>query len=466
MSASAFAPAAPPVTPLDRSTPPRNDATPSLRPPEIRRFSLSNGLPVLLVEKHDLPLVAVEILLPGGAGAVEPSRAGLAGLTADMVDEGAGARSALDIATELERLGAIVGTSAGYDESQVNMLALRPRLAESLDLLADLLVRPTFPPAELERVRAERLDLILKLSAEPSSVANDVLSAVLYGPDHPWGPPLLGTRDSLARLNGADVAEYHAARYHAGNATVLVAGDVNVSELEPLLEARLGRWERRIASPVVLPPAPERTRATVHLADRPGAAQSEIRVGRVAVARDTTDYFPIVILNTLLGGSFTSRLNATLREEKGFTYGARSGFHTRRAPGPFVAQAAVHTPVTGEAIGVFLDEIERLREEPVPEDELARARSYAALRLPQRFETVGDLVARLAEQTLHGLPDDYWTSYIPRLLAVDAAAVQAAARRHLDPRRMAVVVDGDSAAIRAPIERLGMPVEVIAGVAS
>ncbi len=450
----------------DRSAPPRTEATPSLRAPEVQRFALSNGLPVLLVEKHDLPLVAVEILLPGGAGAVAPSRAGLAGLTADMLDEGAGKRSALDIATELERLGALLGTSAGYDDSQVHLLALRPRLAESLDLLADLVIRPTFPPDEVERVRAERLDLILKLSAEPRSVANDVLSSVLYGPAHPWGPPLLGTRASLTELGGDDVAAFHASRYHAGNATLMVAGDVKASELEPLLEARFGRWERGDARPVTLPPAPERTRATVHLSDRPGAAQSEIRVGRVAVARGTDDYFPIVILNTLLGGSFTSRLNATLREEKGFTYGARSGFHTRRAPGPFVAQAAVHTPVTGEAVGVFLEEIERLREEPVPDEEMDRARSYAALRLPQRFETVGDLVARLAEQVLHALPGDYWDSYIPRLLAVDAAAVQAAARRHLDPRRMAVVVDGDAAVIRGPIERLGMPIEVIPAVPS
>ena len=446
---------------VDRSTAPLTEATPPLRPPQIQRFALSNGLPVLLVEKHDLPLVAVEILLPGGAAAVTPSRAGLAGLTADMLDEGAGKRSALEIATELERLGALLGTSAGYDDSHVHMLALRPRLAESLDLLADLIVRPTFPPHELERVREERLDLILKLSAEPRSVANDLLSAALYGPAHPWGPPLLGTRDSLTLLGGDDVAAFHASRYHAGNATLMVAGDVTASELERLLEARLGAWERGETSPVVLPPAPVRTHASVHIADRPGAAQSEIRVGRVAVARSTEDYFAIVILNTLLGGSFTSRLNATLREEKGFTYGARSGFHTRRAPGPFVAQAAVHTPVTAEAVGVFLEEIERLREEPVPEEELDRTRSYAALRLPQRFETVGDLVARLAEQVLHDLPDDYWVSYMPKLLAVDASAVQAAAQRHLDPRRMTVVVDGDAAVIQGPIERLGLPVELM-----
>jgi zinc protease len=199
----------------------------------------------------------------------------------------------------------------------------------------------------------------------------------------------------------------------------------------------------------------------IHLVDRPGAAQSEIRVGRVAVARSTPDYFPLVVLNTVLGGAFTSRLNAKLREEKGFTYGARSGFHTRCAPGPFVARAAVHTPVTDQAIGVFLEELEALIDEPIPDEELERAQHYVALRLPQRFETLGDLVARMAEQTLYDLPDDYWVRYVPQLLAVDAAQVREAARRHLDPRRMTVVVVGDRAAIERPMRALGLPVVVL-----
>ena len=209
--------------------------------------------------------------------------------------------------------------------------------------------------------------------------------------------------------------------------------------------------------------APDRPRLC--LVDRPGAAQSEIRVGRVAAARSSPDYFPIVVLNTVLGGAFTSRLNARLREEKGFTYGARSGFHARCAPGPFVARAAVHTPVTDQAVGVFLEELERLIEEPVPDEELERAKHYAALRLPQRFETVGDLVARLAELSLYHLPDDYWAGYVRRLMAVDAARVREAARRYLDPRRMTVVVVGDRAAVERPLRGLGMALEVMPGAA-
>jgi zinc protease len=434
---------------------------PPLRLPAAERFALSNGVPVLLIEKHDLPLVAVELLFPGGASNVAPERAGLAGLTLDMLDEGAGERSALALSAELERLGATLHPAAGYDASHVELLALRRRLGATLDLLADVVRRPAFAEREVERVRQERIDLSLELLAEPRSVANDAFARTLYGGGHPWGPPLLGSRASLAELEPADVAEYHERHHHAGSATVVVAGDVERGELAELLEERFGSWERRAAPALELPVPPALDRARIRLIDRPDAAQSELRVGCVAAERRAPDHFAVIVLNTVLGGAFTSRLNAKLREEKGFTYGARSGFHARRWPGPFVAQCAVHTPVTHEAVRVILEEIERLREEPVPDEELARAKSYVALRLPQRFETVEDLVGRVAEQVQYGLPDDYWDGYVPRLLAVDADAVREAARRYLDPRRMAVVVDGDRSAVEGPLKALGLPLELI-----
>lgn len=445
----------------ERTRAPVPGPAPALRLPEIERFRLSNGVPVGLVEKHDLPLVAVELMLPGGASAVDASRAGLASFTADMLDEGAGDRSALAIAAELERLGATLHTAAGYDACHLEMLALKPRLEASLDLLADLVLLPRFDPDEVERVRQERIDLSIELLAEPRSVANDALARALYGPEHPWGPPLLGRRAAMTGLGAEDLAAYHERRYHAGNATFVAAGDVTRAELERLLEDRFGAWARRPRPPLALPPAPTPERATAWIIDRPGAAQSELRVGKVAASRTADDYFAAIVLNTVLGGAFTSRLNARLREEKGFTYGARSAFHTRRWPGPFVAQCAVHTPVTDQAVGVILVELERLRDELVPEAELERAKNYLALRLPQRFETVEDLVGRAAELCQYDLGEDYWSAYVPELRAVDAEAVRAAAVRYLDPRRMAVIVDGDRAAIEAPLARLGLPLEVI-----
>jgi len=451
--------------PLDRTRAPVLGAPVPLALPEFSRFTLSCGVQVALVERHDLPLVAAKVLVPGGASAVPAPSAGLASLTADMLDEGAGGRSAVELARLLEGLGATLDSAAGYDDGHLTLLALRPRFAEALTLLVDLLRRPDFDEGEFDRVRRERMDLALQLVDEPRAVANDALSRLLYGPDHPWGPPLLGTRATLARLGSAEVAKHHRQRYHAGNVTILVAGDVTEGELRDLLEARLARWERRATPPCTVPAAPQPDCPRLCLVDRAGAAQSEIRVGCVAAARSSPDYFPIVVLNTVLGGAFTSRLNTRLREEKGLTYGARSGFHARCAPGPFVARAAVHTPVTDQAVGVFLEELERLIEEPVPDEELERAKHYAALRLPQRFETVGDLVARLAELSLYHLPDDYWAGYVRRLMAVDAPRVREAARRYLDPRRMTVVVVGDRAAVERPLRGLGMALEVMPGAA-
>lgn len=445
--------------PLDRSRPPRVGPPASMTLHEPVRFTLANGLPVVLVERHELPVVSLQILVMGGATSL--GRAGLAALTADMLDEGTATRSSMEVATELERLGATFMSSAGVDAGQVELVALRHRLEPSLDLVADVVTAPAFPAGELERVRDERITHLVQQLDDPRALANNALSRTLFGPDHPYGLPLLGTRSSLRGITRADVVAHYRRHYHAGNATVLVAGDVSEAALRELLEPRFGGWHVAEAAPAPAAEALPTGAPKVVLVDRPGAAQSEIRVGKVAVDRATPDYFALTALNTVLGGSFTSRLNATLREERGYTYGAGSGFAMRRSPGPFVAQAAVHTPVTDDAVAVFLEEIRRMRDEPVPTDELERAKRYAALRLPQRFETVGDLTARLCEAVVYDLPGDYWSTWVERLLAVDPADVQRAAREHLDPRGTAVVVAGDRAAVEGPLRALGMPLEIL-----
>lgn len=449
-----------PPGPLDRTRVPEVGAPPTLRPPEATRFTLANGLPVVLAEQHELPVVSVQLLVPGGSASLAGHQAGLAALVADMLDEGTAERSALDVAVAVESLGATLLSSAGADASQVELVVLRHRLEAALDVLADVVTAPTFPDHELERVRDERVNRVIQELDDPRALANHAFVLTLYGPDHPWGQPLLGTRPALNAVTRDDVAAYHRRHYHAGNATLLVAGDVEPETLRDLLEPRFGGW--RGGEPVRVEPGPWADDAPrIVLVDRPGAAQSEIRVGKVAVERSTADYFALTVLNTVLGGSFTSRLNTTLREERGYTYGAGSGFAMRRTPGPFVAQAAVHTPVTDSAVEVFLEEIRRIRDEAVPAAELERAARYVALRLPQRFETVGDLAARLSESVLYDLPPDYWSTYVDRILAVSADDVQRAARRHLDPDRMVVVVAGDRAAVGAPLRRLGLPVSPV-----
>ncbi len=457
---------------LDRSRPPEVGRPPSLRFPEVAEITLPNGMRVLLVERRDLPVVEIGIQFPGGAGSLDARTAGLATFVADMLDEGTARRSALEIAEAVDRLGASLYSGASWDASTVELSVLKPRLDEALDVLADIVVDPAFETGEVERVREERLTRILQNLDEPRALADQAFIRILYGAGHPYGSPLLGTRESVAALDRDDLVAFYRRHYRPENATVVVAGDVDEEEVREALAPHLARWEAvgpdspRPEGPsrdAAGPPAAGRSVAdrpaagpTIHLVDRPDAPQSEIRLGRIGVDRATEDYFPLTVMNTVLGGSFTSRLNSILREERGYTYGAFSSFAMRRRPGPFVAQAAVNTPATDSAVAIFLRELERIREEAVPEEELRRARSYTALRLPQRFETVNDVADRLAELVLYELPLDFYETFVERTLAVTGEDVAAAARRHLDASDLVIVVAGDADRIEAPLRALGV----------
>jgi predicted Zn-dependent peptidase len=341
---------------------------------------------------------------------------------------------------------------------------LRSRFQEALSVLADVVMNPTFPEAELERVRRERLARVVQRSDMPAALADDAFAEVLYGAGHPYGAPLLGTQASLERLTRDDVAAFHRARYAPAQATLVVAGDLTRAALDSLLADALAGWTGRGVSPPPPPPPPPPRGRSIYLVDKPGAAQSEVRVGHVAVARDTDAYYSLTVLNTVLGGSFTSRLNSKLREEKGYTYGAGSFFDMRRAPGPFQATAAVATPVTDSAVMDFVREIERMGAEPVPAAELERARNYLALRLPQRFESLDDVVRRLAELVTYDIPLDFWVGYVDGVEAVDETAVMEAARHMLDTGRTSIVIAGDRASIEEPLGALRLgPVVVLGG---
>jgi zinc protease len=441
---------------LDRSRVPEVGAPPPMVFPEVRDYRLDNGVRVILWQRSALPLVSLELQLRGGASAHPAAQAGLAAFTADMIDEGTATGTALEIADAVDVLGATLTSSAGYDASQVRLSILRHRLPAGLAVLADIVMRPTFPEVELSRVRKERVDQVLQRSAEPAAVAEDAFARILYGGGHPYGASLLGTRESLEALTREDVEAFHRARYAPGQATLIVAGDIARAELDPLLAAAFDGWSGRGVEPAPLPGAAGPTERAIYVVDRPGATQSEVRLGYVAVSRSTADFYPLVVMNTILGGSFTSRLNMKLREEKGYTYGAASTFDMRVAPGPFEAGAAVATPVTAPAVADFVGEVTRLRSEPVQPDELTRARNFLALRLPQRFESVGDIVRQLSELVAHGVPLDFYAGYVAAVSAVDAAAVTRAAARHLPVEHMAIVVVGDRSLVEEPLRASGL----------
>lgn len=441
---------------LDRAVPPAPADPVAVRMPRVHRHTLSNGLEVLAVELHALPVVDLHLVVRAGAGADPPGLEGLAAFTAEMVDEGTSARSALDLADAFDFLGARLHIEASFDATTFALHVLSPRLPEALALLAEILVDPAFPAAEVRRKREELLAALLREDDEPALVATKALLAAVYGNDGRYGAPLRGTRVTAQRFERDAVAAFHAARYRpAGGAFLIAAGDIEPAAFFALLERTLAGWQGEAASPVPPPAAPLREPSAVLVVDRPGAPQSEIRVGHAGPPRTTPDYFPLIVLNTILGGSFTSRLNLKLREEKGYTYGARSLYVPRRGPGPFIASAAVFTGNTADAVADFLGEMRRVRDEAVPDDELDRARRYLALGLGRRFETSEQIAAQLADLNLYGLGDRYYDRFAAEVGAVDAAAVRAAAERHLHPAHARVVVVGDRARIAGHLAALG-----------
>ena len=448
--------AAPGAQAPDRSTPPRTGPPPALDIPLIQERRLSNGLPVWIVEMHEAPVVQLALVVHAGSAEDPSGRFGLASLTAAMLDEGAGERSALEIADGLDFLGAQLSAGSSYDASAVQLGVPVARLEAALPIFADVALRPTFPDVEIDRLKRERLTALLQARDSPSLVASDAFLRVLYGREHRYGTGELGTPAALERFQAAELRGFYEAYFRPDNAHLLAVGDVDPLRLVPLLETAFGTWQRPgSARRATLTTVRQPEKRRVYLVDMPGAPQSQIRIGSVGVPRSTPDYFAVRVLNTVLGGSFTSRLNQNLRETHGYAYGAGSAFATRRFAGPFTAQAGVQTDRTAEALREFFRELDAIRE-PVPDEELERGRNLLALGLPGAFETTGDLAARLQELIVYELPQDYFSSYVSSLRAVTAADVVRAAREHVRPDRLSVVVVGDRKAIEPGIRALDL----------
>jgi predicted Zn-dependent peptidase len=445
----------------DRTKPPALGAPAPLNLPEIQKRTLSNGLPVWLVESHEVPLVQINLLVKAGAGDDPAGKFGVASLTAAMLDEGAGSRNALELADAVDFLGASLATTSSFDASAVRLNVPVARLKDALPLMADVVLRPTFPEAELNRLRQERLTALLQAKDDPASVAPLAFARTVFGPMHRYGTGIAGTEATLKGFTVADLKSFHVSAYQPGNATLLVVGDVKPDAILPLLETSFGSWKGTAAARKPVPTATQITQGQITIVDMPGAEQSQIRIGWVGVPRSTPDYFPIEVLNTVLGGSFTSRLNQNLREEHQYSYGASSRFDMRLSAGAFQAGAGVQTDKTSEALREFFNELNGILK-PVGADELSKAKNYVALSFPSEFETSGDLSSKMEEMVVYGLSDRYFGQYVDSIQAVTAPAVQKAAETYIQPKRFAVVVVGDRKVIEPGIRALNLgPVRVL-----
>jgi predicted Zn-dependent peptidase len=443
-----------PPEPPDRSKPPALGPAPELKLPPIQKTTLSNGLPVLLVESHEVPLVQVNLLVLAGSADDPAGKFGIASLTAAMLDEGAGQRTALQIADDVEFLGAALETTSSFDASAVRLNVPAARLAAALPLMADVALRPTFPQGELERLRQERLTTLLQARDDAAQVAPLAFSRVVFGGTHRYGTAAMGTPSTLKAFTTMDLRAFHSAMYQPSSATLVVAGDVRADTVMPLLEKQFGGWKAAgTATRTQVSPSPQLTERQVTIIDMPGAEQSQVRIGWVGVPRSTPDYFTLQVLNTILGGSFTSRLNQNLREKNQFTYGASSRFDMRLAPGPFFAGAGIQTDKTSDALREFFNELTAIGT-PVSADELSKAKNYVALGFPSEFETIQDLASHIEEMVVYKLPDDYFSRYIANVQAVTADSVQKAAATYIQPDKFAVVIAGDGKAIEAGVRGL------------
>ena len=438
--------------------PPALGVPADLRLPAVQLATLPNGVTLRLVEMHEVPLVQVYLQINGGAR-LDGDLAGLATFTASMLDEGAGARDALGIADQAAYLGANLFTSADWDHLYVTLNTPKRTFTEGLDLLADLALRPTFTSADVARERELRLADIIQQQDEPGTTARLAFSAITFPAGHPYHRPIDGDSASTARLDSTAVRGFYQRLFKPDQAEFIITGDLTLAEAKREIAARFGRWIpdrmarlRPPATPAVAPPA----HRAVYLVDKPGAAQSVIMIGAPGVARTSPDYAAIEVMNTILGGSFSSRLNQNLRETRGYTYGAGSGFTWRPLPGPFLASAAVRTDVTDSSLVEFFTELNAIRDAPVSELELTRARNYIALGLPGEFETTRQMADQISTLLEFGLPTSWYTTYLKQVRAVTAAEVQRVARRYVDPARVHVVIVGDVEKIRPGIEALNL----------
>ena len=444
------------AAPPDRSAPPKPGPPPALKLPAIQKRTLSNGLPVWIVELHKVPVVHVSLAVKAGSGADPRSKFGVANLTAEMLDEGAGARDALQIADGIDYLGASLSTSSTFDAAFVELHVPVARLGDALPIMADVALRPTFPEKELQRVARGAAGVDPPGAGRPGGARPVRVPAARLRPPAPLRHDVVRDRGvgeglhasrisavSRASLRPVERGAHRDRRRHAGLRRR--AAGIRVRRLE-------GDGS---APPVPYRPRPQLTSRQVYLIDKPGAAQSQIRIGWVGVPRSTPDYFALRVLNTMLGGAFTSRLNQNLREEHGYAYGASSAFDMRGSAGPFYAAAGVQTDKTAEALTEFFKELDAIRK-PIPAEELDKAKNYVALLLPRNFETTESLAGSLAQVFVYNLPADYYATFTDRVRAVTPADVQRAAERYLQPDKFAVVVVGDLKVIEPGIRALNL----------
>lgn len=451
---------------VNRSQLPVPAADPPFHFPRIARRTLPNGLELRAVTHRSVPVAAIVLLVPGGS-AVDPAGVhGLVSMTAGLLDEGSRGQSALDIADRVARIGGDLDVEVGMDAVVVGLTTIDRFLDRGLALVHEVVSEPNLANDDFNRIRNLRLERLRQMKDHAGAMADRAFARVVYGA-HPYGHLSLGSEAALNAMTVEDTRSMHAAMFVPAGSTLIIVGDRAEEELLDAAAAVFQQWPARSADSNAgaraidrdagLQPPPALPETRLAAVARPGAAQTELRLGHACAARSTPDYHVLLILNTILGGDFVSRLNLNLREQKGFTYGVRTGFNLRRGIGPFVMQTSVGTDVTGPALHEAWREIRDISSaRPATAEEVEQAFASVSKGYPRGFETAGQIARSVAQLALHGLPDSYFEQFVPALSQVTSADVTEAAKRYLDPARMTTVIVGDLDKIGGALQELGL----------
>ncbi|MDP2984831.1 MAG: pitrilysin family protein [Candidatus Latescibacter sp.] len=440
-------------TMVDRTKEPSAMAEPVFTPPKIQRATMANGIEIILVEDHRLPLVQLNLVIKSGFAADPTDRFGTARLTAEMLANGTKSRTALEISDGALRLGAQLDIGSDFDGSTVSLNVLRQNLDPALDLMADIVLNPTFPEKELERQRQIYLGRILQESKEPISTANKTFMWILYGSGHPYSQPGSGTESSMKAITRIDLLNFYKANYLPGNAAAVIAGDITLPEARHKIEKAFRKWEQGTvtAHEVRTPPAPASTK--IYLIDKPGAVQSVIYIGNLAMQRSNPDYVTFRVSN----GAFGYRINLNLRQDKGYIYGFGTRLLNTKGVGPYIFNAPVDMQYTKESLTEMVKEMRDLQgSRPLTDVELADRKNRLIKSFPQQFQDYSGIAGQLSDLIKFDLPLDEWNTYTKRVSAVTGAMANKAAKDYLHPDALVIVIVGDREKIEKGIRTLNL----------
>ncbi|MEO6212865.1 MAG: pitrilysin family protein [Vicinamibacterales bacterium] len=449
--------AAPRAQQLDRKKVPPAGKLPVLQVPTWTTIKLANGAQLVVSERKGLPLVSLTVSFIGGANQFErPGRVGSAGLTAAMMREGTKTRDGEALAQALQLLGTNVNVNVGGESGSISFLSTTEKFPATLEILADMLLNPTFPTPALERLRAQRLVSLTQANAQPNAIGNRVFSQVLYGSDHPLGRD--ATEATIKAVSTDDVASFHKDYFKPGRAIVTVVGDVDPSTVKSTIDKAFAAWAGGGEKPSFAYPAlPSGKPTAIYLVDKPGAAQSVFNIGIPGPPRGTPDYMALQVMNFILGGHFQSRLNANIREEKGYSYGVTSGFSYGKGPGPFRTGGDVVSEKTDLALIEFMKELKGIQgEKPITDEELQMAKETLVQRLPGQFSSVSQIGSSITGLLLQDLPADYYQNFATHVAAITKEDVVRAAKKYVDLAHLNIVIVGDRKAIEEPLRKTGI----------